>query len=73
MCDCSKCGKTDMTGEPMYLYRNLKGKATFTGFIQIENEFYWVGRKENTPMKHIDTDNIEDRKFFLKEMRRYDK
>lgn len=70
-CNCSDCGATNGKGEIMYMYRNKKGKNTFTGFVQNGkgDKIIWIGKDEKS-MRPILTE--ADRVFFLNEMKQYD-
>ena len=66
-CTCRDCGSD--ASEMSYMYRNLKGKSVFTGFVTKNKMIIWVGKNE-AGMRPIVSE--EDRQFFLSEMRQYD-
>ena len=70
-CNCGKCGR-DSTGEPRYMYRNLNGESTFTGFIQMGNDqIIWIGKNEKQ-RRVINPKNPKDVNFFMAAMKKYD-
>ena len=67
-CKCGKCGGED---EQMYMYRNKRGKAAFTGFVQNKaGDITWIGKNEKS-FRPIKTE--ADSQFFLDEMKQYDR
>jgi len=71
-CKCTDCGEKGTENEMFYMYRNLRGKSVFTGFVQNKNsEITWIGKDEKAKMK-IDTNNQSHIYLFMKQMKQYD-
>ena len=67
-CKCSDCGGA--TGGMSYMYRNLKGVSTFTGFVSKAGVgIVWVGKDEKERRPIV---SDEDRQFFMQQMKQYD-
>jgi hypothetical protein len=56
----------------MYMYRNLKGVSTFTGFVNSNHSIIWIGKDEKFH-RVISTTVQADIDFFMSEMQQYDK
>ena len=62
-----QCG--DPKCDEFYLYRDLRGVSTFTGFVQRGESIIWIGKDEKSYRPII---NDHDRAFFMTQMRQYD-
>ena len=70
-CKCKDCGFNSSSNDLVYLYRNLKGVSTFTGFGRRGEEIIWLGKDEKQ-FRKIDTTKQEDINFFMGHMKQYD-
>lgn len=67
------CNHVKCACEAAYMYRQLRGKSVFTGFVQKGGVIFWVGKDEKTkPPRRIDETNEEDCAFFLTAMSIYE-
>ncbi len=53
------------------MYRSKRGQSVLTGFIQKNGNIVWIGKSKKKVHRPIVT--VEDRFFFLKEMKQYDR
>jgi hypothetical protein len=69
---CSHCDQKGDASGHMYMYRNLKGVSTFTGFVNSNHSIIWIGKDEKFH-RVISTTVQADIDFFMSEMQQYDK
>ena len=70
-CACADCGSKTNSVSDMFMYRKLKGKDVFTGFVKRGPVIVWIGKDERGQEMVVDTKDAST--FFLSEMKQYDR